>query len=293
MSKRRQPQAAGTESRPPKPHMNFGDAVADIVQRDRQAGIELWAVKDYGRLWAAYHETYVFCWACQQWTDQAWIYRRRRYAANPRTTMLIEPGETHRTLHGGPAEFYLLWVQPTAIQKMLDFRQQHFFEGQTTEAVVQSTFARTCQAITSGSDNPLTLEESTLDFLHTAFQICADSANAPRHTRCPHAVRRVREFLHEHYTENSIRLDDLAAVAGLSKYHLSRMFLREVGVPMHRYQTLVRLAKSHGLLLAGTSVCNAAHQLGFYDQSHFDHAFTQTYGMSPHFFACSAINRRR
>ncbi len=291
MQQKRRSQQLGFGLRPPNPRIDFGDAVVEVLRRDRQTGIEVWAVKDQGRLWTAYHDTYAFCWAQRQWTEQAWTYRHRRYAASTQTTMLIEPGEIHRTVRGGPVEFFLLFVQPAAVQEAFNPHPLHFPEGQTAEVVVRSTLARMCQTIMNNGGSDLEWEESALDFLHTVSQVCAEQAAASHHAGCLHAIRRVREFLHEHY-DDSIQLDDLAVVAGLSKYHLSRMFQREIGVPMHRYQTLVRLAKSRELLLGGASVCDTAMQLGFHDQSHFHKAFVRTYGLTPHRFCLDVSDRR-
>jgi AraC-like DNA-binding protein len=241
-------------------------------------------VADRGRLWTAYHETYVFCCAHLQTTDQAWRYRGRRYGATTATTMLIEPGEVHRTLRGGRAAFHLLFVEARTVEDLLDVRRLHFREGQTAQAVVRSTFLQMCQTVESDGSKGLAAEESALAFLHAASRTCGDGPRLTAgHPRCPDALRRTREFLREHYDE-TVRLDDLAAVAQLSKYHLSRMFKREVGVPLHQYQTLVRLEKGRQLLLDGASISNVAAQVGFFDQPHFHRAFVRAYGMTPAHF---------
>lgn len=275
---------------PPIAKVDFGDATATVVQRDRRAGMELWSVSDRGRLWTAYHETYVFCWAHQQLSDQAWFYRGRRYSATTQTTMLIEPGEIHRTIRGGLAGFHLLWLQPDVVPQLLDARQLHFRDGQTAEDVVCKRFAQMCQVVASSREDSLAREESVLSFLHILSRVSAEPMPTPRHALCPPAVKRVREFLYDHCGDD-LRLDDLTAVAGLSKYHLCRLFLRQVGVSLHRYRMLVRLAKARDLLLRGTPICDAAGALGFYDQSHFHHAFFRTYGMTPRRF-CIGGNKK-
>ena len=37
-------------------------------------------------------------------------------------------------------------------------------------------------------------------------------------------IKKVKEYIEEHFTEN-ILLDDIAKIAGYSKFHLNRLFL--------------------------------------------------------------------
>lgn len=96
----------------------------------------------------------------------------------------------------------------------------------------------------------------------------------------PRGVARVREHIHAHYRD-AIPLEELAAVAGVSKYHLVRTFRAAVGVPPHRYQQRLRLTRSLLMLRRGTPLSAIAYELGFADQSHFTRAFRAEYGTTP------------
>jgi AraC-like DNA-binding protein len=96
----------------------------------------------------------------------------------------------------------------------------------------------------------------------------------------PRGVARVREYLHEHYRD-SISLEQLAAIAGVSKYHLVRTFRAAAGVPPHTYQLRLRLTRSLLMLRRGTPLSAVAYELGFADQSHFTRAFRAEYGTTP------------
>ncbi len=102
--------------------------------------------------------------------------------------------------------------------------------------------------------------------------------------REPRAVRRVREYLHEHYAE-AVSLDRCAAVAALSRFHLLRAFAAETGLPPHTYQLGLRIARARGLLAAGLPPALVAIELGFADQSHFTRCFRQTVGVTPRVYA--------
>jgi AraC-like DNA-binding protein len=260
--------------------MEFGDATAAVVVQDRGVGMELWKVHDRGRLWTTFHETYVFCWAHHISAEQAWLYRGKRYAATTQTTMLIEPGEVHRTIKSGPAGFHLLWVKPSLVATFLDSHPLHFREGQTSEVLVAHHFANLISMYESAPCNRLAKEEVILHFLHMLARVCANQFPNQKHPACHRAVNLVREYIHAHYTDD-LCLDELAIVAGLSKYHLSRIFKSTVGVPLHRYQTLVRMEKAREKLLRGETIIDVALDAGYYDQSHFHHAFLKAYGITP------------
>jgi AraC-like DNA-binding protein len=98
------------------------------------------------------------------------------------------------------------------------------------------------------------------------------------------AVRRAREYLHDNVAAN-VSLADLARVGGVSRYHLTRLFTVGLGMPPHAYQVQLRLALAKRLLLAGRSVNEAAHEVGFFDLSHFTRHFKRHVGTPPGAYA--------
>ena len=86
------------------------------------------------------------------------------------------------------------------------------------------------------------------------------------------SIRRVREYLIEHYAEN-VSLEELSRIAGLSPFHLNRVFSQEIGMPPHAFQTQVRIVEAKRLLRQGLSLSQVAAQMGFADQSHFTRHF--------------------
>src|SRR5262249_44239382 len=82
-------------------------------------------------------------------------------------------------------------------------------------------------------------------------------------------------------------LDDLAAHAGLDKFHLVRAFRAEVGLPPYEYLTHARVARAKELLQRGALVAEAAQAGGFYDDSQLHRHFRRTVGITPARFAGS------
>jgi AraC-like DNA-binding protein len=109
-------------------------------------------------------------------------------------------------------------------------------------------------------------------------------ATPPRAPRSPgqerKAVRRSREYLEEHAAEN-VTLGTLAQFAGLSAFHLCRVFGEAVGLTPHAYQTQVRVRRAKALLRAGLPIALAATEAGFYDQAHFTRQFKRIMGLTP------------
>jgi AraC-like DNA-binding protein len=108
----------------------------------------------------------------------------------------------------------------------------------------------------------------------------AQEGNEP----CKMAV--ARDYIVEHHTQD-ISIDELAAVCGLSRYHLMRSFAREYGMPPHAYANQLRLAAARKLIVAGQRPADAAAAVGFYDQSHLSRLFKRAYGITPGAYAAS------
>ena len=79
-----------------------------------------------------------------------------------------------------------------------------------------------------------------------------------------------------------VTLDDLAAAAHLSKYHLVRAFKARTGLPPHAYLQQIRLRQA-GTLLRQTSstVEQIGRECGYRSASQFAAAFRRHYGQSP------------
>lgn len=76
-------------------------------------------------------------------------------------------------------------------------------------------------------------------------------------------------------------LEDMATLAGMSKYHLIRAFRREVGLTPHQFQLQNRVRKGQRLLGGPATVAESAAAAGFCDQSHFDRQFKRLVGLTP------------
>jgi AraC-like DNA-binding protein len=100
----------------------------------------------------------------------------------------------------------------------------------------------------------------------------------------PGAMRRVREYIEMHLSEN-IDLPTLAAVAGLSMHHFARQFKQSAGATPHQYLTKKRVEQAQGMLAqTDMSLSEIAYATGFSDQSHLARHFRYVVGTTPRQF---------
>ena len=91
----------------------------------------------------------------------------------------------------------------------------------------------------------------------------------------------VLDYIEAHLTEN-ISLNDLALIAGLSKFHFSRLFKSALGLTPYHYLMSRRVAQAaHALTKKATPIAQVSAEFGFTDQAHFTRNFKKIKGMTP------------
>lgn len=104
----------------------------------------------------------------------------------------------------------------------------------------------------------------------------------------PEFVNRVIDYCLAHLDE-PLTVDDMAEVAGYSRFHFSRMFAESQGMPPAAFLHDLRLKHSMRLLQTErSSIKEIATQCGFQDASNYCKAFRKAYKMSPGKFRKSA-----
>jgi AraC family transcriptional regulator len=102
---------------------------------------------------------------------------------------------------------------------------------------------------------------------------------------------RVREYI-EHHLGDAIGLEELARVAGVSRFHFARQFRARTGESPMSYVLRTRIERAKTLLRdSRTRIIDIAAELGFADQSHFARTFRRLVGMPPSAYARAANGR--
>lgn len=93
--------------------------------------------------------------------------------------------------------------------------------------------------------------------------------------------RRVRDHVHRHLAA-SLTLDELAGVAGMSRFRFARRFRSSTGTTPHEYVLRARVGRACVLLeRTGTPLYEVAARCGFADQSHLTREFRKRTGTTP------------
>jgi AraC-like DNA-binding protein len=202
--------------------------------------------------------------------------------------MLLEPGEVHvNTRVYAHCEFRVLCVDPqlawATAQELGLPAVTHFPRPKNEDPALFRALEDLCTAMEEGA--PVLEQQSRLSACLYRTLAFAEMPPPPlnlRHAR--KSVERARRHLLEHFDE-PVTLAELVTLTGLSRFHLTRAFAQQVGVPPHKYQTLVRVQHAATLLRRGTPPHIAAAEVGFADQSHLTRCFRRLWRVTPALYA--------
>jgi AraC-like DNA-binding protein len=213
--------------------------------------------------------------------------RGARHDSVPGDVVLFNPDEMHDGRAGadGGFRYTMLYVAPAALDDMLrgaadgahcgHMRAPHVHDPALARALLA--------AIASLAQPGETLRAQAL-LARALRQVMSRHGDMPPpRVHASAALQRlnaVREFIDAHAGED-LRIETLAALAGLSRSHLTRAFSRAFGVAPHGHLNAVRLRRAQQALLQGQSIIDAAAASGFVDQSHFTRRFKGAFGVPP------------
>jgi len=96
-------------------------------------------------------------------------------------------------------------------------------------------------------------------------------------------LQRVREHIDANLARN-LPIEDLAAVADMSRFAFVRAWKREIGLPPHAYVVHRRVMAARRRLCDGVPIAAVADECGFHDQSHLHRHFKRITGITPGVF---------
>ncbi|HLU09008.1 MAG TPA: AraC family transcriptional regulator [Oceanobacillus sp.] len=219
---------------------------------------------------------------------EKFYYRGAIRAAQQGQLVAINPGEIHTgeavTHHGWM--YRMIYPGITLMRQIAremtgkDWQIPYFPNPVMDDPELAELFRRAHMVLEHSQSN---LErETALRDVMGAF-ILRHAENRPRihlYHNEQRAVRIARDYLETHYTEN-VTLETLAAHAGISPFHLVRLFRAQTGMPPHLYLTHIRIMRAKALLALGVPITQVALAVGFVDQSHLTRRFKRIVGVPP------------
>ena len=205
----------------------------------------------------------------------------------PGNVIVIPPGEAHDGKSGteGAYTYRMFYV---SIARMNELASEAFDRPASSLQLRQScllperALARELDAAWKAmSAQPASVAADEL-FSHALahLDVRHDQTVARGRSVDERALKRVRDYLHAHVHEE-VGLADLAAMASMSRFQLTRQFVKAYGLPLHAFQVHLRLLEAKRRLRIGVPIATVAADLGFADQSHLHRRFKGAFGMTP------------
>ncbi len=199
---------------------------------------------------------------------------------------IIEPGVIHSNFPVNAQKRHLrsLYVEESFFVELAHKLQCsasdcYLLGGTFKDQIIWKEFIRLHEMILSGC-GAMPVETELIEVFSSLLRKRSNLKVLDPTMRCDVRLQRVKEYLHDNIA-SSIQLDDLAAVAGCSSWHLIRLFRENMQMTPHAYLVQMRLEYARQLISKGVALADSAFSSGFSDQSHLTRKFSIRYGVTP------------
>jgi AraC-like DNA-binding protein len=215
-------------------------------------------------------------------------YRGESVVAARGQVNLVVPGEPHDGHGAEPSgwAYRMFYLTPDALlaaarELMPRPNLPHFRAGVLDDPVLALEIDRTHRRLELPETSLMEKETRLLRLLEAWIRRHADEPGGdPRTGREHRAVNRAREVIEDRYGED-LPLSEVAREAGLSPYHLVRVFERQLGVTPHAFLTQTRVERARARLSGDDRMADIAMDCGFADQAHLTRLFKRQTGVTP------------
>ncbi len=216
-------------------------------------------------------------------------YRGEKLVASQGQINLADPGEVHNGFSAGEQGwqyrmFYLGQDQLAAIlgedaEKKVSM--PFFGKGVIHDSKLAKEILSLHRDFTDPAVSSLEKETRFYNLVNWIVRSHArESLSLPDTGKEEKKVAQVRAYIEDHFAD-SIVLDDLSRVSGLSKFYLVRVFSSHTGLTPHAYLSHVRAARAKQMMHKKKDLAGIALAAGFFDQSHLNRIFKKIYGITP------------
>jgi AraC-like DNA-binding protein len=234
------------------------------------------------------HESYSF--GVTESGAQAFSCRRGRHVSGAGMVMAFNPDDPHdgHAAVDGGFTYRMVHIWPEFFASLAGIPMP-LFSSPVLEDPALARSLRGLHVALTGAASELERDErltatARLLVRHATGRIPADGG-----PRGPdrHVAARIGELIHDGYARD-LTADDLAVVAGCSRFAAYRAFKQAYGLAPSEYQRQTRVRAARRLLLAGLPPSRVAAETGFADQAHLTRWFRRFYGVTPGAYRAAA-----
>lgn len=247
-----------------------------------RAGVELYRAEIVDHAFAP-HAHDAFGIGSVEWGVERFRYRGSEHLAGPGSLVLMDEDELH-TGHAATAEgwrYRMVYIEASTLSELTGQRVRRFAQPTVDDPALGQRVTAALDVLWQGADDPLAFD-SQLCLLATALvaRHGQGSVAPPVAGLAPEVLARVRDYIEAHL-HGPLRLDDLAAQAGLSPFHFLRRFKQSTRHTPQVFVQARRGARAKALLARGLAPAEVAASVGLSDQPHLNRLLRRLYGITP------------
>jgi AraC-like DNA-binding protein len=204
-----------------------------------------------------------------------------QYDSRPGDLVLFNPDDDHDGCRGTADGFrYTMWYVPDAFVAGCVDGNRYFSSPHATDRRLAGTFSALSASLAQTPAESLRAETLMRAFLGAMLARHGERPQPGAGPSRAATLARVKDYIRTYHARD-ITVADLAAVAGLSRAHLTRAFTGTYHMPPHVYLNAVRIAQAQVLIRRGMPLAAVALECGFADQSHLTRRFKGSVGVTP------------
>ena len=205
----------------------------------------------------------------------------------PRDIVIINSGTLHRPFsQSGMSYIFIIIDESFCKENGLDTSLLYFTEqlrDELTEKLIRNAFERKKDYF--AYSDPLSAARLREAMLSLLIDICerhtrSTDQKTEQSTTSEEYVNKVLDHLNDCYSQ-PVSLDALAALCGITKYHLAREFKKYTGQTVFTYVNILRCKKAEMMISEGKTVTEAALESGFESPSYFSRTYKKLRGAPP------------
>ncbi len=207
--------------------------------------------------------------------------------------IFTRPGEMHSFSFPEPCTFsrHFMHIYPGFISEMPKLSQafqnkqnckKHFISSFIVEKYKLNRIFENLKQYSDISDpeTEMIAYACAIELMAKTMKIMRSENTDEQRTIPNENIYKVMQYINSHFQED-ITLDMISDTVGLSKYHMSRLFKKNVGMTLSAYINMSRIRAAKNLLIKGKKAKDIFKECGFNDYSNFYRVFVKFVGVSP------------